>query len=716
MAAGSVSAPLIIPIFHLQTHRPKNHIDSSTPVSIQSGTAGVQIFFTLDGSKPAVAQRGPAGGSRKYSEPIVLPAGRVAVRAVAVTSDGRESSTVTKEFVVDQLPASNGKENDNFLQRDKQNMSEGLRCSAENSNGSSLKAPELRMMGNASHQSGRRSLNARLVPPATGTRAGASQRSQFARSSVSSHLNSTHKSRINREMGFLRCPQCLSHRPSDPLSRFCPQCGAALPVIPQQRLLPAEGGQAVCCGFCNAVVPVNTKSCLICETSIQQQRQTKEHVLCVCCGSGNPTYVTSCLTCESPLQPVLCMGDSAPSVPSSMSSCSVCRRRIQSDARFCDWCGSKPSRAAASCVICWRCGATGHPYALYCAACSVFLEAPTPPACSSVVTQPNGGATATQAGHLPDSAPKPESTTPTAEQYTQTVGLYYPSATHLRRREEEKTQHLSRQQPTRSHQPLTAISPGRGYWRKQLDHVCAHLRSYTQNNAPFRALLGEPRMGRMVAAVMQEDRYEVSLTISFVMAGQEKRQVEAAGGGGAAVSGAETLSSVTERAALGSDLASLCEIRPAKTTTNTKPPVKDAELVKELGPGRGQVTIIQELLDQGADPSCCDSDGRHTLATAVLNGHHDALPVLVQRGADINRQSGRMKNSALHEAAALGSEGLQSARILLSCKARVASRNAGGQTAYDLALDSGCDHMVELLAAQAGLDLLGKPRVSLELF
>lgn len=48
-------------------------------------TAGVQIFFTLDGSKPAAPQRVPAGGSRKYSEPIVLPAGRVAVRAVAIT-------------------------------------------------------------------------------------------------------------------------------------------------------------------------------------------------------------------------------------------------------------------------------------------------------------------------------------------------------------------------------------------------------------------------------------------------------------------------------------------------------------------------------------------------------------------------------------------------------------------------------------------------------
>lgn len=48
-----------------------------------------------------------------------------------------------------------------------------------------------------------------------------------------------------------------------------------------------------------------------------------------------------------------------------------------------------------------------------------------------------------------------------------------------------------------------------------------------------------------------------------------------------------------------------------------------------------------------------------------------------------------------------------------SCKARVTSRNFKGQTAYDVALDSGCDHMVALLVAQAGLDLLGKPSVEL---
>lgn len=51
-----------------------------------------------------------------------------------------------------------------------------------------------------------------------------------------------------------------------------------------------------------------------------------------------------------------------------------------------------------------------------------------------------------------------------------------------------------------------------------------------------------------------------------------------------------------------------------------------------------------------------------------------------------------------------------------SCKARVILRNVKGQTAYDVALDSDCDHMVVLLAAQAGLDLMGKPKVNLELF
>lgn len=92
--------------------------------------------------------------------------------------------------------------------------------------------------------------------------------------------------------------------------------------------------------------------------------------------------------------------------------------------------------------------------------------------------------------------------------------------------------------------------------------------------------------------------------------------------------------------------------------------VKNAQLMKELGPGRGQCGIVQQLLDQvqdgqlvsssqtanipsgdftnpqGADPTRCHGNARHALAVAVLNGHPQVLPILVQQGADVDQQSG----------------------------------------------------------------------------
>ncbi|XP_024658512.1 double zinc ribbon and ankyrin repeat-containing protein 1 isoform X4 [Maylandia zebra] len=648
MAAGAVSAPLIIPIIHLQTHRAKNHIDTSTPVSIQSDSAGVLIFYTLDGSKPGAGHHGAAGSSRKYSQPILLPAGRVTVRAVAVTSDGRESSIVTKVFSVDPL--------DDFLQP----PPEGTSFLAETS--------EPKMMGNHSLQSGPRFLNGRHGSEIDAQLA-SSQRSQpavFRESGDLRQLKSTETTRVQRDTDFLWCARCLHRRPSDPLAQFCAQCGAALPLLPGHRLPPAEGGQV---GGARSAVP------------------------------------------------------SDPGAHTRMLSCTRCKRLNRSDARFCDWCGSKPAHAAR-CVTCQRCGASAHPYASYCTACGIFLEAPVPLGSCGDITRSVKGAANRQVGvqtacgatwrataslHPPRSV---KIATPTVDQCTQTVGLYYPSGTELQRKEQHRALQLLRKQvQSDRHPPLTAISPGRGYWRKQLDHICAHLRSYAQNNAPFRALLGEPRLGRMVSAVIQEDRREVSLTVSFAAAELQEKQVGAdddmgsPGGGFELASWTKTLSSVAEQTGwTGSDQLSA---PPSKPYLTPKPLVKDVQLLTELGPGRGEVGVIQQLLDQGADPSCCRSDGLHALAVAVVNGHHDVLPVLVQRGADVDQQSGRMKNTALHEAAALGSAGVPCAEVLLSCKANVRRRNAAGQTAYDVAASLGCSSMASLLASQTGLGKLG---------
>uniref|UniRef100_A0A671UFY2 Double zinc ribbon and ankyrin repeat domains 1 n=1 Tax=Sparus aurata TaxID=8175 RepID=A0A671UFY2_SPAAU len=487
--------------------------------------------------------------------------------------------------------------------------------------------------------------------------------------------------RFIRETNLLRCVQCLSVRPSDPLARFCAQCGAAAGPLAAHRRPPADGGQAVCCVICNTLVSVNTHTCLICEEPVHQQatHTLQDHVVCVSCGSGNPAHISSCLTCESRLQPPVCVEDSAPSVRSAdsrMLSCSRCKRVNRRDARFCDWCGSKPGHAAR-CVICCRCGASGDPYAFFCTACGIFLEAPAPPTSYGDIRRPAAATPAhdvsSQATPSSGPAPRVRMTTPTAEQCTQTVGLYYPSSTELQRKEKQRARELSRQQaPRDGRQLLTAVSPGRGYWRRQLDHVCGHLRSYTQNNAPFRALLGEPRLGE-----------RPSVTEGTGSRSRSDQHHPAAPGSG----------------------TSLCSQSAAASGS---PDSVDSDW-----------SVCFPINHQGADPTCCGGDGRHALAVAVVNGHHDVLPVLVQRGADVDEQSGQMKNSALHEAAARGSEGLQCAKVLLSCKASVRRRNADGQTAYDVAVRSGCNNMVSLLAAQTGLDLLGKlgkPKLNLDVF
>ncbi|XP_022521113.2 double zinc ribbon and ankyrin repeat-containing protein 1 [Astyanax mexicanus] len=736
MTAGSITAPFIIPIRVPPPGKAKHEIDTSTPVEIKSDSPDVSVFYTLDGSKPEVLRRPEVRGSSTmtYSEPIYLPSGKVSVRALAVTSDGRQSAVVTKVFVVEQIPSELQDYEENQLDSStQQNHTSSPNGDAE----ASGKHLDNSFSGSRRVRKGPRFLSQRLNS-ASGSQPTKHTQSTAAVESIFKNLTSTQKSRIQLETDFLRCTTCLSHRPSDPFARFCLHCGAPVPPIPGQRLPPTEGGRMMLCVQCKSMVPANTSSCVVCEVPLAPQLQPQaslrlqDKLICQSCGTGNPAHITYCVTCETRLpqidSPVL-SSQSAPPLPCTegkMVSCPKCKRVNHSDARFCDWCGAKPGHVR-SLVRCSQCGASSHPYSNYCGSCGLFLEGPPRPPPRTTQPGPQEGAVVSEQASSgstswqPVSAPVSSSVLDVAagsvaehlDAQTQTTGIFYPSTTDLQRRSQRREEELNRQEKMSDRKPLlTAISPGRGYWRKQLDHICAHLRSYTQNNSEFRALIGEPRMGRLVSVVIEEDSYEVSLRINFISAAPQRPTSCATGQMNGSVYEGHSLSAVTEgRATRATSLSSIVNENGTNTKNQrkshssavrekptTSSDAKNSLLLKEVGPeGSGRISVVQQLLDEGADPSCLGTDGRPALVAAVMNGQCDIIPVLVQKGADINQQSGLLNNTALHEAAALGNEGLQSAEILLGCNASLRTLNAHGQVPYDVAQSTNCSAMISLL-------------------
>ena len=97
---------------------------------------------------------------------------------------------------------------------------------------------------------------------------------------------------------------------------------------------------------------------------------------------------------------------------------------------------------------------------------------------------------------------------------TSTVGLFYPSATSIQSQFELEAQERSLLEASRDRRPaLAAVSPGKGFWRQQMDHVCSHIRAHAQNNPDFRSTIGEPRLGKIITATVHEAVSYTHLTL-----------------------------------------------------------------------------------------------------------------------------------------------------------------------------------------------------------
>ncbi|XP_025788522.1 double zinc ribbon and ankyrin repeat-containing protein 1 [Puma concolor] len=735
MTAGSVCVPQIIPLRVPPPGKANHEIDNNTLLEMKSDTPDVNIYYTLDGSKPEFLKRigYRENNTFKYTKPITLPDGKIQVKAIAVSKDCRQSGIVTKVFQVGYEPPNAVSSEDNveniLKDSSKQELKNGFvgsklrkKCkNAENKQGWNInlrKSPKSPLEIPPYHEeSGSR-------PP---TRQ--SQFPSFAHITGQKSLTSTEIMRIQRQTDFLKCAHCLAPRPSDPFARFCQECGSPVPPIFGCRLPPPEGAQMGLCAECGNMVPMNTPICVVCEASLTLQLQPqaslrlKEKIICRTCGTGNPAHLKYCVTCEGALlssQEPMCSGDKAPPPPTQKGetiSCSKCGRRNRPEACFCDWCGATVGISACY-SVCPKCGASNHPSARFCGSCGIYVK--------SLARLSMDNNLALAAGELRPFAEslnvpllRPEAGT-RKDVGTQTTGLFYPSGALLAKKELEMASQKQRQEKMSDHKPLlTAVSPGRGYWRKQLDHISAHLRSYAQNNPEFRALIAEPRMGKLISATVHEDGYEVSIQLNYIQVSNKNLYLSKA-----VDFSSHFLSSVTEggNGPFGSrsSLVSNYSQSTSDTTENVKrtknfktKTFQEKEqltpenrlLLKEVGPtGEGRVSVIEQLLDEGADPNCRDSEERPLITMAVVNKHHEAIPVLVQRGADTEQRWGPLRNTALHEATLLGLAGRECIAALLRCNAGIQKKNTNGQTAYDLALKTGDEVITSLFAAKLRLD------------
>ncbi|NXH61856.1 DZAN1 protein, partial [Rhabdornis inornatus] len=741
MTAGSVSVPQIIPLRIPPPGRAQREIDTNTLIGIKS-----------DGSKPELIWKPGYGACNtlEYKGPITLPVGKIMVKALAVTKDYRESSIVTKVFVVEYqqpnilFPV---EDDDNNFLRDvvAQNKEGGTFTTKPKKNRLNVEikpawdeTPHDLQDRKPSHRSpqGPQFLASRLEATEyreESTSAQPMESLQFASSSAvtsQKSLASTQVSRIQSKTDFLKCTHCSAPRLSEPLAHFCQKCGFPIRPVPVQRFPLPEGTQMAPCLECRHLVPMNTPTCIICESPIAPQLQPQNNicikgkVICQVCGTGNPLHHKHCATCESKLPEIqmpVFGGDSCPPLQGQQrktAQCSKCNGVNQSDACFCAWCGAKaraPPGPPPSYFTCSKCGTSNQPYARFCVSCGVYIEPPsrqTSPGRPMDHGDSLGSSVAkrlqAQAAWQPSPVSLPKSRavlTERKDKGTQTIGLFYPSSKLLEKKALDLISQKEKVEKMSDHKPLlTAVSPGKGYWRKQLDHVCAHVRSYAQNSLEFRTLIGEPQMGKINYATISEDDYEVTITLNFAAINKDIHPNRAMKFSNDYLS-AET--EVTDgrdgsQTNFGRDDHNLFysrgKIKRTKSRTlmgqGYKLSPESRQLLDELGQtGKGRITFIEQLLSDGADPNSLSEEERPALTVAVLNKHTGAISTLVQKEADIDQQH---KNRALHEAVLLGLEGEECIQTLLCCNASVQKKNATGHSALDLAVAAGDNKVISL--------------------
>ncbi|KAM7533187.1 hypothetical protein Aperf_G00000127899 [Anoplocephala perfoliata] len=516
---------------------------------------------------------------------------------------------------------------------------------------------------------------------------------------------------LQKEDDIHNCPVCLAPRSVNVESRYCTSCGRSLSQLPNCADVEIPLIMSTdFCTVCGAKLPVNAVKCLVCESASRSfkkelisESDRMDRRLCSVCGSLNPVGLKNCLTCEAdlPQTPATLVNISrllrssgkgpqshglsaTPKCPSVAVPCRICCRENAQGVRFCDWCGIHNPSGKESLnqrvwndyhCVCPNCCCRIPESSRFCFQCGLEL---------APIEMKNGlGDRCLRESDMNTYVLEKERCSMISQARKKTVSTQTMGSLHLSSSNSRPPPGYP-EFPARLRPPvLTPISPGKGLWRMQIEHLVAHVKAYTRNDLNFQQAIGEPRMGKLLFANIDESQAgEVSISFTFrhhnpsvqVSTRDDESEVFAE------VSNDNNLlnssyclqpQSNNNNAGVETPLASSTPIALSSRTfpkntarkivafrasslnseswekirqeSRNKLSVMDESLMRELRPNhKADMHIVKRLLfEEGANPLSLDHYGDPLVVRAVRNQQLEVIPTLVKSGADVNASGSR---------------------------------------------------------------------------
>merc|ERR1712226_189861 len=111
---------------------------------------------------------------------------------------------------------------------------------------------------------------------------------------------------------------------------------------------------------------------------------------------------------------------------------------------------------------------------------------------------------------------------------TQTVGLFYPGGKRMHQENQKQLEEEFNKLKNKSIDNMkfvSNVSPGQGYWRKQIDHVNGHVRQYASENLEFRSLIADQKFGKILHSHINEETDKVTLSFTFELHGFNQKSL-----------------------------------------------------------------------------------------------------------------------------------------------------------------------------------------------